>query len=162
MLIGLKVLSLFGGKHVQLSQNGVVAGTLPNYYSLPTCPLPRRAKPAKSKLNLCEAFGGCACEAHDPGSALPGEVEEVEVVPDVPLVDATEVVDDPSISYRSMSREALLAEMKTKEHQASHVPYNPYCLTCRIACMEQKRYGKKTGRGKMGKTVDCANPADLL
>ena len=48
------------------------------------------------------------------------------MVPDVPLVNSTEVVDDPSISYRSMSRDALLAETKTKEHQASNFPYNPY------------------------------------
>ena len=45
-------------------------------------------------------------------SARPGESEDVEAVPDVPLVDATEVLDDPPISYRSMSREALLEEIK--------------------------------------------------
>ena len=83
---------------MQLSKNGVVVGTLPNCYSLPTCPLPPRAKPVKSKLKLCEAFSGCACEAHGSVSALPGEVEDMEVVPDVPLVGATEVVYDPFVA----------------------------------------------------------------
>ena len=59
-----------------------------------------------------------------------------------------EVLDDPSGSFRSMSKEALLAEAKTKEHLASHFPFNPYCPICNISCMKQKRHGRTKGRGE--------------
>ena len=69
-------------------------------------------------------------------------------VPDQLVTSPDEVLDDPSVVFRSISKETLIAEAKTKEHQASHFPFNPYCPICKIACMKQKRHGRTKGRGE--------------
>ena len=69
--------------------------------------------------------------------------EPAIVIPDVPLHDEDSPGDDPTVRYRSMSRQALMAEANTPRHRASHFPHNPYCDTCSRAHLRQRRYDHK-------------------
>ena len=125
---------------VRLKRRGTVSGgVMNNYYTLPT------------KLDLKGAYSGtatCGCgTAHVAG--VPVGAEKLSVS-DRPIENPDEVVDDPSVSFRSMSKEALLAEAKTKEHLASHFPFNPYCPICRISCMKQSGMGEPRAGGRCG------------
>ena len=54
----------------------------------------------------------------------------VEVLPDVPLLDEDVVIaNDPTVNYRRMTKEALIAEAQSERHQATHFPHNPWCPT---------------------------------
>ena len=112
--------------------------------------IPKNYDNTLSNVRMCMAYNQkkhCGCGVSHT-NALPGPFSPSEqLVPDVPLANPDEVVEDPSVNFRSLSKEALLAEAKTKEHLSSHFPYNPYCPICRIACMKQKRHGKTGGQG---------------
>ena len=102
---------------VRFDSKGNIVRSIPKtYYNTP------------SNVSLCKAYNqkkDCGCGLPHT-SALPGPSSPSEqLVPDVPLANPDEVVEDPSVNFRSLSKEALLAEAKTKEHLSSHFPYNP-------------------------------------
>ena len=68
-------------------------------------------------------------------------------VPDI-AVDGSpdDIAADATITLRRMSKSALLAELPSPKHKASHFPHNPYCETCRIANMRQKTFHRRTER----------------
>ena len=54
------------------------------------------------------------------------EDDSVEaLIPEVPLVDEDDVGADPTLHYRSMSKESLLKELNTLKHRMCHFPHNP-------------------------------------
>ena len=64
-------------------------------------------------------------ESTEPAATGP-EDESVEALyPEVPLVDEDDVGADPTIHYRSMSKESLLREFNTLKHRMCHFPHNP-------------------------------------
>ena len=82
------------------------------------------------------------------GDDSPGvpEPPAILTVPDVNVEDLGIPCqdDDKTIVYRSMSKEALLAEAKSPEHLLNHHPHNPLCEICCEANMRQKRYHRTT------------------
>ena len=66
-------------------------------------------------------------------------LEDADVEIDVPLTitdvvcdenDPDQIILDPSIRTRSMSKRALILEAASEEHKKAHYPHNPFCDIC--------------------------------
>ena len=56
-----------------------------------------------------------------------GDVDELMTVADVPVEGAPEdIIGDPTIRVRSLSKRALILEAASHKHQQSHFPHNPF------------------------------------
>ena len=86
------------------------------------------------------------------GPEVPEADESAEVlIPEVPLIDEDEAGTDPTVHYRSMSRESLMRELTNPLHRMCHVPHNPLCDICVKANLKQRKFAH-SGREV---TMDC-------
>ena len=83
------------------------------------------------------AANGSESTEQDPGA----EDDSAEALyPEVPLLDEDDVGADPTIHYRSMSKESLLRELNTLKHRMCHFPHNPLCDICIKANLKQRKF----------------------
>ena len=70
----------------------------------------------------------------------PGDVDEELTLSDVPAEGSPEeILSDPSIGIRSMSRRALVLEAESPKHLVNHHPHNPFCEICKNAHLKHMR-----------------------
>ena len=60
--------------------------------------------------------------------------------------DPDQIILDPSIRTRSMSKRALILEAASEEHKKAHYPHNPFCDICNRSHMRQASVNVKKER----------------
>ena len=60
--------------------------------------------------------------------------------------DPDQIILDPSIRTRSMSKRALILEAASEKHKKAHYPHNPYCEICDRSHMRQASVNVKKER----------------
>ena len=87
---------------------------------------------------------------HAPVRIAPEVPEDTieEDIPDVPIADPEGVQEaDLTLSYRRMSRRALIEESASEAHSKTHYPQNPFCDVCVESNQLQIRFAR-TGERK--------------
>ena len=75
------------------------------------------------------------------------DLDDFMTVPDVPCDGCVEeIVEDPTLRMRSMSKRALILEANSPAHRCSHYPHNPFCEICVRSHMRQKSVARKKER----------------
>ena len=77
-------------------------------------------------------------------------VESTEVlIPQVTLIDEDEAGADPTVHYRSMSRESLMKELTSPPHNMCHF-HSPSCDICVKANLKQRKFAHSGERSDDG------------
>ena len=79
------------------------------------------------------------------------DVDELITVARVPADGSPEdIVSDPTLGIRSLSKRALVLEAQSPLHLVNHYPHNPFCEICLHAHLRHKRSARTTEKSDDG------------
>ena len=86
-------------------------------------------------------------KGHSKIAPAHARADEAEVLLDIPPLDEdVAVANDPTVNYRRMTKDALIAEARSERRHATHFPTNPWCPICCEANLMQRKFARSGGR----------------
>ena len=135
--------------HIPIFQSKMLVSRVGEKRTQATCKVTGAGQGAKEGLAPVKLAIANGPESFEP--EVPDADESAEALyPEVPLVDEDDVGVDPTIHYRSMSKESLLQETNSSLHRMCHFPHTPLCDICVKANLKQRKFAHSGERSNDG------------